>query len=270
VRGGGKRASRLILGAKSATAGGTTSESLVYSEQDEAVSLRFNANSQLTHRTMHGPAAGQAVVDEVFNTAGQSTETLWLLADHENTIRDVVTDTLTLRKHVDYDSFGTIVNALFYNSGGQAISPIDPQAIDQLFYFTGQVRDTHNNLQEHGERWYDPRIGRFLSEDPVDAPNLYRYADNDPINKVDPTGLSPTTPLDTLFGTLAGGYSGNKLAPYFPPNNFADRNTPVAAKPQSTAVGLRDRPRDMLAASAEKWPHTGPKKWKGTDCLLFP
>ena len=41
---------------------------------------------------------------------------------------------------------------------------------------------------------YDPRIGRFISTDPSgfsggDA-NLYRYVGNDPLNKVDPTGLA--------------------------------------------------------------------------------
>ncbi len=39
---------------------------------------------------------------------------------------------------------------------------------------------------------YDPRTGRWLQRDPIDAasgdPNLYRYVGNDPINGVDPEG----------------------------------------------------------------------------------
>jgi uncharacterized protein RhaS with RHS repeats len=48
-------------------------------------------------------------------------------------------------------------------------------------------------LQNNLNRWYDPSIGRWLSEDPIgfaggDA-NLYRYVGNAPNNAVDPAGL---------------------------------------------------------------------------------
>jgi RHS repeat-associated protein len=42
-------------------------------------------------------------------------------------------------------------------------------------------------------RWYDPMIGRFVSEDPLGLGggiNPYVYANNDPINGFDPTGMS--------------------------------------------------------------------------------
>ena len=42
-------------------------------------------------------------------------------------------------------------------------------------------------------RWYEPRTGRFLCEDPIGIAgglNLYAYADNNPIGGRDPSGLS--------------------------------------------------------------------------------
>jgi len=41
-------------------------------------------------------------------------------------------------------------------------------------------------------RWYDPEVGRFLSEDPTGVEggmNLYAFGSNDPINARDPSGL---------------------------------------------------------------------------------
>jgi len=44
-------------------------------------------------------------------------------------------------------------------------------------------------------RYYDPDLGRFLSEDPIGISgglNLYAYAGNDPVNLWDPSGASAT------------------------------------------------------------------------------
>ncbi len=43
-------------------------------------------------------------------------------------------------------------------------------------------------------RWYDPNIGRFVSEDPLGLGggiNPYVYANNDPVNGSDPSGADP-------------------------------------------------------------------------------
>ena len=41
-------------------------------------------------------------------------------------------------------------------------------------------------------RYYDPSIGRVLSEDPLWFTNAYRYADNDPLGSWDPCGWTAT------------------------------------------------------------------------------
>jgi len=63
--------------------------------------------------------------------------------------------------------------------------------------------DIQNNLN----RWYNPRLGKLISQDPIgfaggDA-NLYRYVGNSPTIYVDPFGLADEVP-DANGGTQAG------------------------------------------------------------------
>ncbi|MFF6787151.1 RHS repeat-associated core domain-containing protein [Streptomyces sp. NPDC012510] len=61
--------------------------------------------------------------------------------------------------------------------------------------FLGKTEDTSTGLSMLGARAYDPRLGRFLSPDPLSTPydpqnlSAYSYSGNDPINYADPTGL---------------------------------------------------------------------------------
>jgi len=58
-----------------------------------------------------------------------------------------------------------------------------------------------------GHRYYDTRIGRFISQDPAgDGDNWYSYADNSPTNEVDPSGLDAvfSFPQDGPGSSAAG------------------------------------------------------------------
>jgi RHS repeat-associated protein len=127
------------------------------------------------------------------------------LTDHQGTVRDVVDSDGVLRKHVEYDAFGRITQEEFYAENGLPISAGHAEAVDQLFYYTGQERDDATGLQLHGARWYDPATARWLSEDPIafdggDA-NLYRYVGNSAPNFTDATGTTQAgNPLNNLFG----------------------------------------------------------------------
>ena len=56
----------------------------------------------------------------------------------------------------------------------------------------GCQTDLDASLILMGHRYYDPRIGRFISQDPAGSrDNWYAYAGNNPINKTDPSGLMP-------------------------------------------------------------------------------
>ena len=65
---------------------------------------------------------------------------------------------------------------------------------DNPIRFAGQELDRETGLYKMGFRYYDPGIGRFTQEDPLNLfqdprqANRYAYAGADPVNKVDPTG----------------------------------------------------------------------------------
>ena len=82
----------------------------------------------------------------------------------------------------DFTGFGSLT-AL----GGGNASP---------FRFGGALgcqTDADTGLVLMGHRYFDPRTGRFITQDPAgDGDNWYAYADNSPVNAVDPSGLAPT------------------------------------------------------------------------------
>ena len=57
---------------------------------------------------------------------------------------------------------------------------------------------TSNGLYYYRNRWYDPEVGRFISEDPIGFAggdiNLYSYVGNNPHGFIDPFGYSPCDP----------------------------------------------------------------------------
>ena len=84
------------------------------------------------------------------------------------------------------------------------------------YKFTGKLGDDSIGLIYFGARWYDPEVGRFLTQDPVkDGLNWYAYCNNNPLRFTDPDGRIP---LDTiadvgfLIWDVGRGIFGDKSA----------------------------------------------------------
>lgn len=88
------------------------------------------------------------------------------------------------------------------NADGRSLEQIDSDAFGigaedtaQSYSFAGEYWDRESQLLYLRARWYDPRIGRFVSADPLEGENSeprtlnrYVYAASDPVHNVDPTG----------------------------------------------------------------------------------
>jgi RHS repeat-associated protein len=84
------------------------------------------------------------------------------------------------------DAAGSVTETYRYSSFGV---PVGPSA--GTYAFTGHQYDAETGLYYARARFYDPAIGRFLSEDPIPAINAYPYVDNDPVDLIDPYGAQP-------------------------------------------------------------------------------
>jgi RHS repeat-associated protein len=61
------------------------------------------------------------------------------------------------------------------------------------YRYTGKERDEETGLYYHGARYYIAWLGRWTAADPIgigDGVNLYMHVSSNPINKLDPSGLS--------------------------------------------------------------------------------
>lgn len=91
------------------------------------------------------------------------------------------------------DSTGALKNRYRYGPWGALEDSIE--AVPNVLKYAGQEFDAETNLYYDRARYYDPQLARFISEDPIGllgGINQYAYADDDPINNADPTGLDPT------------------------------------------------------------------------------
>ena len=87
---------------------------------------------------------------------------------------------------------GALAERYAYSPFGQVNAPSHP-AIGNPYLFAGREFDSETGLYYSRARYYDPDMGRFLSTDPLgyaDGMNLYAYVRNNPINRVDPLGLT--------------------------------------------------------------------------------
>jgi RHS repeat-associated protein len=88
---------------------------------------------------------------------------------------------------------GSVVWAADYSSYGQA--RISCSTVENPLRAPGQYFDSETGLHYNRFRYYSPAMGRYVSRDPLGllaGSNLYRYAANNPINRIDPLGLLST------------------------------------------------------------------------------
>ena len=83
------------------------------------------------------------------------------------------------REHL-HDSFGNVTNST--------------GTVSNSIRYTGREFDPEINLYFYRARYYDSKVGQFISEDPVGfggGINFYNYVGGNPVNYRDPSGQWP-------------------------------------------------------------------------------
>jgi len=90
---------------------------------------------------------------------------------------------------------GAVIERVAYEPFGAFVTGAGDTTAPPPFGFTGQRFERGTGLYDYGARWYDPHLGRFLQPDALVADaldpqqlNPYSYVENDPLDRVDPSG----------------------------------------------------------------------------------
>jgi RHS repeat-associated protein len=160
----------------------------VHYEYDPSGDLLYRSDGAETRDYIE--ALGQ-IWAEVRTVSGTSVK-YWHHTDHLGT-----TELMT-------DASGKIVWEGGYEAFGAKVR--ENGSIDGSGMFTGKEYDEIVGLYYFNARWYDPELGRFITEDPArDGGNWFAYCGNSPLNFTDPDGNEVVT---AVVGAGAAAVSG--------------------------------------------------------------
>ena len=117
----------------------------------------------------------------------------YYLADHLGSITQMTSAAGTVALSREYDPWGNLLQGS--TTGGYA--------------FTGREWDAETALYYYRARYLEPRLGRFVSEDPqglADGPNPYEYVSDRPVSQIDPLGMEATPPPGSLVSHVYQDY----------------------------------------------------------------
>ena len=113
------------------------------------------------------------------------------------------------------------------------------------YAFTGREWDPETGLYYYRARYYDPKVGRFISEDPIGllgGLHLYRYADNAPTNAIDPYGeFIIVVPAAAAAMGYAVGTTAAIVTLWYGTKAIAETVAPLWAKKKESDEEIRER-----------------------------
>jgi RHS repeat-associated protein len=185
-----------------------------YTQYDQSGELLWHDDGTTT--TKYIEALGQIWAE--VRTSNGASQTYYHHTDHEGSTNVITDSSGNIIWDGDYEAFGSVVR-----SNGTL-------AFDASY--TGKEIDADTGLYYFNARWYDPTFGRFITEDPArDGSNWFAYCDNDPLSRIDPTGLlSPDHVVDLIERANLGDTDAAKMAASYMAPRTSQPTTKTATK----------------------------------------
>ena len=150
--------------------------------------------------------------DRDSNDDGNIDESIYSIKDQIDPIA-TVTWSGVVKERYTYDAFGEVsFQDLVFDDQTESL-------IDWNYLFHGEFQDDETGMYSYGYRYYDSRIGRWPSRDPIEEEggvNLYGFVGNNGVNRFDFNGLHGLEPYDRL------GEMGYKILHNAKCNEFVD------------------------------------------------
>ena len=175
--------------------GGTLTKTYIWDIINNNVLVEtFSANIYQNGYHIYGATGLEATVYP--NSNGVT----YYIGDLRGSVVTTIREGQTYQPFYKYDDFGRVVSG-----------DINSTESSETFKYLGK----HGITTEHAvtghyyikARHYDAKLGRFLTQDPIWSTNLYPYADNNPISRIDKNGNYWETALDVA----SLGESGHSL-----------------------------------------------------------
>jgi RHS repeat-associated protein len=121
---------------------------------------------------------------------------------------------------------GTSLGAV--NLDGDIVEQVDAEAFGSIevastsrqpHLFAGEYWDQDSELLYLRARWYDPKVGRFISPDPFQgiqedprSLNRYAYSYSDPVHRLDRSGLMSMAETNVVLNNISMAYTAASIA----------------------------------------------------------
>lgn len=180
----------------------TSATHYIYDGDDLLAEVDSATSSRLVEYTYY-PGIDQPHSERVGGPSGQ---VYYYVRDFPGSVIGLINSSNTLVNNYEYEPFGAD------GLGSTA-------TVSNTLKFAARPIDSETGLYYVRARYYDPQIGRFVSEDPIGLAggiNRYSYVLNDPVNQRDPSGECPWCALigagvGASFYLLKQAFTGERV-----------------------------------------------------------